>query len=149
MTTATQPREPEMGLTFEKVWVMFQESDRKMQEIARQMQEIDRRVQKIEEGSGRRFQELAPQIQETAQETKKPELQIKSDEQKTDWKTALLRDEWIVKPSFGELYDYQVVPHIVEKFCDLGFQFDAVGGCEITLAGVSEKQAINGSDHAS
>jgi hypothetical protein len=25
-------REPEMGLTFEKVWAMFQETDRKMQE---------------------------------------------------------------------------------------------------------------------
>ncbi|MDR1175203.1 MAG: hypothetical protein LBK83_07025 [Treponema sp.] len=27
-------RKPEMGLTFEKVWAMFQETDRKMKEIA-------------------------------------------------------------------------------------------------------------------
>ena len=30
---ATQAREPEMGLTFEKVWAMFQESDRCMQKL--------------------------------------------------------------------------------------------------------------------
>ncbi|MDR1445275.1 MAG: hypothetical protein LBI90_00120 [Treponema sp.] len=42
-------REPVMGLTFEKVWAMFQETDRKMQEMAlqtdRKMQETDRIVQ--------------------------------------------------------------------------------------------------------
>ncbi|MDR1048702.1 MAG: hypothetical protein LBL51_03010 [Synergistaceae bacterium] len=32
MTTA-RTREPEMGLTFEKVWAMFQESDRRMQKM--------------------------------------------------------------------------------------------------------------------
>ena len=42
MTTATQPREPEMGLTFEKVWAMFQESDRRMQKLS---EETDRKMQ--------------------------------------------------------------------------------------------------------
>jgi hypothetical protein len=144
----TQAREPEMGLPFEKVWAMFQESDRRMQKlseetdrkiqkIARQVQEIDRRVQKIEEGTSRRFQELAPQIQGTAQQAKEPDPQIKeSDEQKTNWETLLLNSKWMraPEPSFGELYDYEVIPHIVEKFCNLGFQIDSVSGsCEITL----------------
>jgi hypothetical protein len=137
MTPTTQARKPEMGLTFEKVWAMFQETDRKIQEIARQMQEIDRRMQKIEEGTGRRFQEFSPQIQETAQQTREFDLQIKeSDEQKTDWKTLLLNNKWIrdLGPSVGELYDHEVVPHIVEKFCNLGFRFCSVSGSyEITL----------------
>ncbi|MDR1049431.1 MAG: hypothetical protein LBL51_06705 [Synergistaceae bacterium] len=133
----TQAREPEMGLTFEKVWAMFQESDRKIQENAQQVQEIDRRVQTLEERTGRSFQELVPQMQEIAQQTKEPDPQIEeSDEQKTDWKTLLLNNKWTraSKPSFGELYDYEVVPHIVEKFCNLGFQFDSVSGSrEIAL----------------
>ncbi|MDR0389558.1 MAG: hypothetical protein LBH73_05765 [Spirochaetaceae bacterium] len=37
-------REPEMGLSFEKVWTMFQETDRKMRETDRKMQETDRIV---------------------------------------------------------------------------------------------------------
>ncbi|MDR0656454.1 MAG: hypothetical protein LBG22_09090 [Treponema sp.] len=44
--------EPEMGLTFEKVWAMFQETDRKMQEMAlqtdRQMRETDRKMQETD-----------------------------------------------------------------------------------------------------
>jgi hypothetical protein len=40
-------REPEMGLTFEKVWAMFQETDRKMQET-------DRKMQKTAGGGSRR-----------------------------------------------------------------------------------------------
>jgi hypothetical protein len=44
MTEATQTREPEMGLTFEKVWAMFQESDRRMQELNK---ETDRKIQEV------------------------------------------------------------------------------------------------------
>jgi ActR/RegA family two-component response regulator len=34
------------GLTFEKVWAMFQETDRRMKETARALEEGDRRLQK-------------------------------------------------------------------------------------------------------
>jgi hypothetical protein len=47
-----------------------------------------------------------------------------------------LNSKWLrgPSPSFGELYDHEVIPHIVEKFCNLGFQFDSVSGSrEITL----------------
>jgi hypothetical protein len=37
-----ETREPEMGLTFEKVWAMFQESDRRMREMR---EETERRLQ--------------------------------------------------------------------------------------------------------
>jgi hypothetical protein len=43
MTTETG-REPEMGLTFEKVWAMFQETDRKFQETDRKLRETERIV---------------------------------------------------------------------------------------------------------
>ncbi|MDR1429275.1 MAG: hypothetical protein LBI85_03215 [Spirochaetaceae bacterium] len=38
------PREPEMGLTFEKVWAMFQETDLRMRETDRIVKETDRIV---------------------------------------------------------------------------------------------------------
>jgi hypothetical protein len=36
------------GLTFEKVWAMFQETDRKMQETDRRMKETDRKMQETD-----------------------------------------------------------------------------------------------------
>jgi hypothetical protein len=57
MTKETM-REPEMGLTFEKVWAMFQETDRRMQETDRRMQETDRRMQETD----RRMQETDRKI---------------------------------------------------------------------------------------
>jgi len=46
------------GLTFEKVWAMFQETDRKFQETREQMKETDRRIGKL----GNRFGELAEHL---------------------------------------------------------------------------------------
>ena len=46
------------GLTFEKVWAMFQETDRKMQETDRKMQETDRKIGEL----GNRFGELAEHL---------------------------------------------------------------------------------------
>jgi hypothetical protein len=62
-------REPEMGLTFEKVWAMFQETDRKMRETDRkmqemalqtalQMQETDRKIGKLGNRIGDLVEEL-------------------------------------------------------------------------------------------
>ncbi|MDR2143395.1 MAG: DUF3782 domain-containing protein [Treponema sp.] len=58
-------REPEMGLTFEKVWAMFQETDRRMQETdrliketARRMQETDRKISKLGSRIGDLVEEL-------------------------------------------------------------------------------------------
>jgi hypothetical protein len=51
-------REPEMGLTFEKVWAMFQETDRRMKETDRQMKETDRRISKLGSRVGDLVEEL-------------------------------------------------------------------------------------------
>ncbi|MDR1247979.1 MAG: hypothetical protein LBK63_01635 [Treponema sp.] len=41
--TQETTREPEMGLTFEKVWAMFQETARRFEETDRQFKETDRK----------------------------------------------------------------------------------------------------------
>jgi hypothetical protein len=43
------------GLTFEKVWAMFQETDRRMKETDRQMQETDRILRKMMGDLGKKF----------------------------------------------------------------------------------------------
>jgi hypothetical protein len=56
-----QPRthEPQMGLTFEKVWAMFQETDRKMQETDRKMQETDRKMRESHQETERVLRETS------------------------------------------------------------------------------------------
>jgi hypothetical protein len=51
-------REPEMGLTFEKVWAMFQETDLKFQETDRKFQETDRKISKLGSRIGDLVEEL-------------------------------------------------------------------------------------------
>jgi hypothetical protein len=70
-------REPEMGLTFEKVWVMFQESDRPMQERTDrivqentlQMKETDRILREME----LRMKDTYRQMKETGRKISVPE----------------------------------------------------------------------------
>jgi hypothetical protein len=79
MMTAETPHEPEMGLTFEKVWAMFQdvaerfketdrqfkETDRKFEETDRQFKETDRKIGKLGGRLGELVEHLvAPNILE-------------------------------------------------------------------------------------
>ena len=83
-------------LTFEKVWQMFQETDRKFQETREQMRETDRIVQ-----------ETAKQMKETDRKM-----------QETDKQISKLGNR------FGELAEHLVAPNIIEKFNALGFTFE-------------------------
>jgi hypothetical protein len=97
MTEQTM-REPEMGLTFEKVWAMFQETDRKMQETDRRMQETDRLMQE----TARRMQETDRRMQETDRKISKLGSRI------------------------GDLVEELIVPNLPEKFSKLGYVFGKV-----------------------
>ncbi|MDR1211788.1 MAG: hypothetical protein LBK40_06110 [Spirochaetaceae bacterium] len=55
-------REPVRGLTFEDVWAMFQETDRKMQETDRKIKEMTARTDKQIGELGNRFGELAEHL---------------------------------------------------------------------------------------
>ena len=105
-------REPEMGLTFEKVWAMFQETDRRMQETDRRMQETDRKIQETAlqmKETDRKMQETDRKMQETA-------LQMKE----TDRKISKLGSR------IGDLVEELIVPNILEKFNKLGYVFGKV-----------------------
>jgi hypothetical protein len=91
-------REPEMGLTFEKVWAMFQETDRKFQETDRKFQETDHKFQETD----RKFQDTDRKFQETDRKISKLGSRI------------------------GDLVEELIVPNILEKFSRLGYVFGKV-----------------------
>jgi hypothetical protein len=105
MTTETT-REPQMGLTFEKVWAMFQETDLKFQELARRSEETDRQ-----------FKETDLKFQETDRRFKETDRQFKE----TDRKISKLGGR------LGELVEHLVAPNMLEKFNKLGYVFGKFG----------------------
>ncbi|MDR0597349.1 MAG: hypothetical protein LBG14_02465, partial [Treponema sp.] len=87
------------GLTFEKVWAMFQETDRKFQETERLLKEQSQETERL--------------LKEQARET---ELQMKE----TDRKISKLGSR------IGDLVEELIAPNIVEKFNKLGYVFGKV-----------------------
>ncbi|MCL1818699.1 MAG: hypothetical protein FWG35_07190 [Spirochaetaceae bacterium] len=100
---------PTEGLTFEKVWAMFQETDLKFKETAEQMKITDRKMQEVSEQQ----RETDRQIKETDRQMKETDRQMKE----TDRRFGELGNR------FGELAEHLVAPGIVEKFNALGFHF--------------------------
>ncbi|MDR0598110.1 MAG: hypothetical protein LBG14_06350 [Treponema sp.] len=101
------------GLTFEKVWAMFQETDRLFKEQAR---ETDRRIQETD----RRIQETDRRMQETErllkEQTRETDRQMKD----TARKISNLGSR------IGDLVEELIAPNIVEKFNKLGYAFGKV-----------------------
>jgi ElaB/YqjD/DUF883 family membrane-anchored ribosome-binding protein len=106
----TQTREPQMGLTFEKVWAMFQESDRQMQELRESQREFredfERLLQKSHEKAEKEMEELREVQRETARVVKETSKSVGG-----------------LQNSFGELAEHLVAPNIEEKFNALGYHF--------------------------
>jgi hypothetical protein len=98
-------RKPVMGLTFEKVWAMFQENALQMKETDRKMQETDRKLKETD----RIVQENALQMKETDRKMKETERKISS-----------------LGSRVGDLVEHLVAPNILEKFRELGYAFGKV-----------------------
>jgi hypothetical protein len=105
-----QAREPQMGLTFEKVWAMFQESDRQMQALRESLresqQETERLLQESHEKAEREMKALREAQQETARVVKETSNNIGG-----------------LNGRFGDLAEHLVAPNIEEKFNALGYHF--------------------------
>ncbi|MDR0764216.1 MAG: DUF3782 domain-containing protein, partial [Synergistaceae bacterium] len=124
MTTSTETREPEMGLTFEKVWAMFRESDRRMRESS---EETDRKIRESSEETDRKIKETERLIQETAQQMRETDRQMKETDRQMKETDRQMKetDRQIGRLGnrFGELAEHLVAPNIAEKFNALGFRF--------------------------
>jgi hypothetical protein len=109
------------GLTFEKVWAMFQETrkqmeatDRQIAATDRQMAETDRRLKESREETDRR-------LRESREETEK---QMKETDRKIKEVSRIVGD---LGNKFGKLSEYLVVPNMMEKFNALGYVFTRTG----------------------
>jgi hypothetical protein len=157
MTTTTQMREPEMGLTFEKVWALFQESDRrmqesnqrmqalseetdrKMQEVAQQMQETDRKMQETD----RKMQETFQQMQETDRKMQETFQQMREENKETNRRMKETDIRFgALDNRFGELAEHLVGPSIMEKFNALGFHFTDIAPNRRKIIEDENKQKI-------
>jgi hypothetical protein len=99
-------REPEMGLTFEKVWAMFQESDRRMKETDRIVKETTLQMKETD----RQMKETDRQMKETDRKMKETDRKISS-----------------LGSRLGELVEEIIFPNILEKFNKLGYVFGKAG----------------------
>jgi hypothetical protein len=112
-TVVERPLPTGEGLTFEKVWAMFQETDKKFQETDKKFQETDRQFKETD----KKFQETREQLmKETDRRIKETERLIKqNNEQFGD-----------LGRRFGEIVEHLVAPGIEEKFNKMGYHFSEV-----------------------
>jgi hypothetical protein len=91
------------GLTFEKVWAAIQATNDQIEKNSRQSEKNFRQI--IEE-TDRQIKETDLQIKETARQMKA-----------TDKRLGEMSNR------FGEIVEYMVVPNLVAKFREIGFEF--------------------------
>ncbi|MDR1428928.1 MAG: hypothetical protein LBI85_01440 [Spirochaetaceae bacterium] len=94
---------PDWKASADEIWAILRETTRKQEETSQQMKETDRKMQ-----------ETAQQMQETTQQMQKTAQQMKE----TDRRVGKLTNR------FGEMVEYMIVPNLVARFHDLGFEFE-------------------------
>ncbi|MDR3192655.1 MAG: hypothetical protein LBT87_06280 [Treponema sp.] len=111
MMTAAEAAEAAKGLTFEKVWMMFQETDRQIRELSK---EADRRHAELSKEADRRHAELSEEADRRQEEANK---QIKE----------LSKNIGGLNNSFGKWAEEMVSAKLWEKFKAMGYTFTRGG----------------------
>jgi hypothetical protein len=130
MAIAVQTRQPQRGLTFDDVWAMFQETDKKFQEAAATRKETEKMFQetdkKFQESKAEHDRMIADHDRMIADHDRMIAEMKESQKQLNDQMGGLHN-------SFGELAEHLVAPNIAEKFNDMGYHFDSIapGGKKI------------------
>ena len=107
------------ALSFEKVWAMFQETDRKFQETDRQFQETREQMKETD----RKFQETDRKFQETREQMKDTDRRLKETDRIVKENAQQIGK---LGNRFGEMVEHLVSPGIKNKFNELGFSFEQV-----------------------
>jgi uncharacterized protein YukE len=109
-----QAREPQMGLTFEKVWAMFQESDRQMQALRESLRESQRETERLLRESQQETERL---LQESQRETERLLQESQRETERKMQETARVVKETSnniggLNNRLGELAEHLVAPNI-------------------------------------
>jgi hypothetical protein len=102
------------GLTFEKVWAMFQETDKKFQKTDEKFQETERLMKE-------RSQETERLMKEHSQETEK---KFQEAEKLVRQNQKMMGD---LGRKFGKIIEHMFIPNLEEKFNALGYEFGKAG----------------------
>ncbi|MDR1574636.1 MAG: hypothetical protein LBS37_01400 [Treponema sp.] len=98
---------PEWKTTAAAIWAMMEETDRQIKETSRGLQEAKKLVE-----------ETSRQVKETGQYLEESDRQMKESGKRLDKQLGKLGNR------FGEMVEYMIVPNLVEKFHDLGFEVE-------------------------
>jgi hypothetical protein len=145
-------REPQMGLTFEKVWAALMEMREESKETDQRLKETDRLIRELRESqqeTARVIEETSRELRESRQETARVIEETSRELRESQQETARVVEETsrelresqqetdrVVKEtsksvgglnnSFGELAEHLVAPNIKEKFNALGYHFKGI-----------------------
>ncbi|MDR2095687.1 MAG: hypothetical protein LBP76_09255 [Treponema sp.] len=130
-------KESVAGLTFEQLWALFQETDRKMQEIAEEnrriSQETDRKIHEVTEENRRISQETDRKIHEVTEENRRISQETDRKIQETFDKTNLILDKRFkqthkevgaLSNRIGEIVEHLMSPKLHRKFKALGYRLE-------------------------
>ena len=119
--------EPTEGLTFEKVWALFQDTGRKFQETDRKFQDTDRKFQETDrkfQDTDRKFQEAGKEFREIRESFR----EIREGFKETD---KAVKDASRIVGNLGNklgiVVEHLVLANIREKFNALGYEFTRAG----------------------
>ncbi len=102
-------------LSFEKVWLMFQETDKKFQETDKKFQETDKRFKETEKLLSKEFQEIANRFKES-------EKLLTEKFEETDRKLRQL--EGLFTGQWGKLVESLVNGNLAEALRERGIDID-------------------------
>jgi hypothetical protein len=101
---------PEWKAAADEIWAILREVGRKQEETARRQEEAAKR----QEETAKRQEEAAKRQEEAAKRQEETDRQMKE----TDKRLGKLGNR------FGEMIEYMIVPNLVAKFHELGFEFE-------------------------
>jgi uncharacterized protein YoxC len=130
MALAAHARQPEKGLTFEDVWAMFQETDKKFQETDKKFQESRAEHDRIIAETDKKFQESRAEhdriIAETNKAIKEMSARVDRVTQNVDKMSArvdrVTQNVGGLNRSIGELIETLIAARLWEKFASYPYQ---------------------------
>jgi hypothetical protein len=105
------------GSDFDQFWTGLERTRAIVEEIARRQEETDRQMKENAKEAARRQEETERVIKEVAEEHKETERVVKE----------VGKQLGELKNSFGQVVEHLVVPNLVDKFRELGFEFGKAG----------------------
>jgi hypothetical protein len=106
-------KEPQMGLTFEKVWAMFQETDKKFAETRKELAEYSKETDRKFDRAEKLIEENAKALAETGKYLDKIGKRIDN----------LGKQLGEVNNRFGDVVEHLVIADVINKFNKLGYKF--------------------------